>query len=75
MANFSRRRKYCKFTAEGITDIDYKDLDMLRGFVMQSGRIIPSRVTGTKARYQRMLAHRIRLARHIALLPFCGEHE
>lgn len=74
MANFSRRRKYCRFTAEGIEKIDYKDIDTLRAYIMDSGRIVPSRVSRTKARYQRMLVHKIKLARHLALLPFCDQH-
>ena len=59
MAKFVRRRKFCKFTAEGITDIDYKDLDILKGFVSESGKIVPSRITGTKSRYQRQLSEAI----------------
>ena len=53
MARFVRRRKFCRFTAEGATQIDYKDLDVLKGYVSESGKIVPSRITGTKARYQR----------------------
>ena len=51
MAKFVRRRKFCRFTAEGATEIDYKDLDTLKGYVSESGKIVPSRITGTKARY------------------------
>ena len=50
MAKFVRRRKFCRFTAEGATEIDYKDLDTLKGYVSESGKIVPSRITGTKAR-------------------------
>ena len=53
MARQFRRRKFCKFTAEGITEIDYKDLNLLKQYVGESGKIVPSRITGTKARYQR----------------------
>ena len=56
MARFVRRRKFCRFTAEGATEIDYKDLDVLKGYVSESGKIVPSRITGTKARYQRELS-------------------
>ena len=52
MARFVRRRKFCRFTAEGATEIDYKDLDVLKGYVSESGKIVPSRITGTKARYR-----------------------
>jgi len=75
MAAYFRRRKVCQFSADGATEIDYKDLDMLKDFVMESGRIVPSRITGTKARYQRQLSHAIKLARFLALLPYCDTHK
>ena len=75
MAKFVRRRKFCKFTAEGIKEIDYKDLDILKGFVSESGKIVPSRITGTKSRYQRQLSEAIKRARYIALLPYTDSHE
>ena len=71
---YAKRRKYCKFTEEGITTIDYKDIALLKSFVMEAGRIIPSRVTGTKPRYQRMLARKIALARFLAFLPYTDRH-
>lgn len=74
MAYF-RRKKFCRFTAEGITSIDYKDLNILKNYVSETGKIVPSRITGTKARYQRMVATAIKHARAIALLPFCDSHE
>lgn len=74
MSRYFRRRKYCRFTAEGITDIDYKDLELLKGFVTETGKIVPSRITGTKARYQRQLATAIKRARYIALLPYTDQH-
>jgi len=48
MSRYFRRRKYCRFTAEGITDIDYKDLNLLKQNVSESGKIVPSRITGTR---------------------------
>lgn len=75
MANFYRRRKYCRFTESGATEIDYKDLILLKGFISETGKIVPSRITGTKARYQRMLSESIKRARAIALLPYCDSHE
>ncbi|EGG98765.1 SSU ribosomal protein S18p [gamma proteobacterium IMCC2047] len=75
MARFFRRRKYCRFTAEGVDQIDYKDLDTLKGFVTETGKIVPSRITGTKARYQRQLATAIKRARYLALLPYTDSHE
>lgn len=75
MARFFRRRKYCKFTAEGITEIDYKDLDTLKQYVSETGKIIPSRITGTKSRYQRQLATAVKRARFLALLPYTDAHK
>lgn len=74
MAGYFRRRKYCKFTAEGITEIDYKDIDLLKQFVTETGKIVPSRVTGTSAKYQRQLAKAIKRARYVALLPYSDQH-
>ena len=74
MSKFFRRRKFCKFTAEGITEIDYKDLNTLKQYVSESGKIVPSRITGTKARYQRQLATAIKRARFLALLPYTDNH-
>lgn len=74
MARFQRRRKFCKFTAEGITEVDYKDIDLLKGFLTETGKIIPSRNTGTKVRYQRQLSTAVKRARYLALLPYCDQH-
>ncbi len=74
MARYFRRKKYCRFTAEGITEIDYKDLNLLKAYVSESGKIVPSRITGTKARYQRQLAQAITRARYLALLPYTDRH-
>lgn len=74
MSRFFRRRKYCRFTAEGIKEIDYKDLATLKGYVGETGKIVPSRVTGTKSRYQRQLAVAIKRARFLALLPYTDSH-
>jgi len=74
MSRFFRRRKFCRFTAEGVKEIDYKDLDTLKGYVSETGKIVPSRITGTKARYQRQLATAIKRARYIAILPYTDNH-
>ena len=74
MSRYFRRRKYCRFTAEGITEIDYKDLELLKGFVTETGKIVRSRITGTKARNQRQLATAIKRARYVALLPYTDQH-
>jgi small subunit ribosomal protein S18 len=75
MARFFRRRKFCRFTAEGVSQIDYKDLDTLKGYITETGKIVPSRITGTKARYQRQLATAIKRARFVALLPYTDSHQ
>jgi small subunit ribosomal protein S18 len=75
MARFFRRRKYCRFTAEGVSEIDYKDIDTLKGYVTETGKIVPSRITGTKARYQRQLATAVKRARYVALLPYTDAHK
>jgi len=75
MSRFFRRRKYCKFTVEGITEVDYKDLTILKGFITEHGKIIPSRITGTKSRYQRQLSTAIKRARFLALLPYTDSHK
>lgn len=75
MARFFRRRRYCRFTAEGITEIDYKDLETLKANISETGKIVPSRITGTKARYQRQLATAIKRARYLALIPYTDSHE
>jgi small subunit ribosomal protein S18 len=71
---FSRRKKFCRFTAEGVTHIDYKDLGTLKGYVSETGKIVPSRITGTKSFYQRQLAVAIKRARFLALLPYTDQH-
>ncbi len=74
MSRYFRRKKYCRFTAEGITEIDYKDLALLKQYVTETGKIVPSRITGTSAKYQRQLATAVKRARFLALLPFCDQH-
>ncbi len=74
MARFFRRRKYCRFTADGVKEIDYKDLVTLKNYVTETGKIVPSRITGTRAHYQRQLATAIKRARFLALLPYCDRH-
>ncbi len=74
MSKFFRRKKFCRFTAEGVVEIDYKDLNTLRQYISETGKIVPSRITGTKARYQRELTQAIGRARFLALLPYCDNH-
>jgi len=75
MARYFRRRKFCKFTAEGTIEIDYKDIETLKAYVSENGKIVPSRITGTKARYQRQLATAIKRARYLALIPYTDSHQ
>lgn len=74
MSNYFRRKKFCYFTSNKIKEVDYKDVYLLKKFITESGKIVPSRITGTKARYQRQLANAIKLARFLALLPYCDKH-
>ena len=74
MSRYFRRRKYCRFTAEGVKEIDYKDLDTLGNYISETGKIVPSRITGTKTRYQRQLATAVKRARYLALLPYTDKH-
>ena len=69
-----RRRKFCRFTADKVEWIDYKDVEVLKDFVNENGKIIPARITGTKARYQRQLGVAIKRARFLALLHFTDLH-
>jgi small subunit ribosomal protein S18 len=74
MSKFFRRKKFCRFTAEGVKQIDYKDLNVLRQYITETGKIVPSRITGTKARYQRQLADAVNRARFLALSPYSDNH-
>ena len=75
MSRFFRRRKFCRFTAEGVQEIDYKDLEVLKQYITETGKIVPSRISGTKAKYQRQLATAIKRARYLALLPYTDSHQ
>ena len=74
MAHNFRKRRYCRFTEEGVEEIDYKDVKLLKDFITESGKIVPSRITGTKARYQRQLSTAIKRARYLALLPYSDQY-
>ena len=69
-----RRRKFCRFTAENIKQVDYKDIAILKDFINENGKIIPARITGTKAKYQRQLGIAIKRARFLALIHFTDLH-
>lgn len=74
MSAYFRRKKYCRFTAEGITTVDYKDVELLKNFITETGKLVPARVTGTKAYYQRQLTTAVKRARFLALMPYCDQH-
>jgi small subunit ribosomal protein S18 len=69
-----KRRKFCRFTAEKIAEVDYKDINILKEFITENGKLIPARITGTKARYQRQLSVAVKRARFLALLPYTDLH-
>lgn len=76
MARNMRRKKFSRFSAEdSVETIDYKNLDLLSEYITETGKIVPSRITGTEAKYQRQLTTAIKQARFIALLPFCDAHK
>jgi len=69
-----KRRKFCRFTAEKIAEVDYKDLNILKEFVGENGKLIPARITGTKSRFQRQLSTAVKRARFLALMPYTDLH-
>jgi len=69
-----KRKKFCRFTAAGVEQVDYKDIDTLKDFVQENGKIMPARLTGTKAHYQRQVDTAIKRARYLALLPYTDLH-
>jgi small subunit ribosomal protein S18 len=74
MARYFRRKKFCKFTADEVDQIDYKDLSTLKNYITETGKIVPSRITGTRSFYQRQLAAAVKRARFLALLPYTDQH-
>ena len=69
-----KRRKFCRFTAEKIEEIDYKDVEILKDFIAENAKIMPAGITGTKTGYQRQLSTAIKRARFLALLPYTDLH-
>ena len=69
-----KRRKFCRFTAEKIAEVDYKDINILKEFVSENGKLIPARITGTKTGYQRQLSTAVKRARFLALMPYTDLH-
>ena len=75
MARNMRRKRFSRFSTDGANEIDYKDLDTLSEYITETGKIVPSRITGTSAKHQRQLSTAIKRARFIALLPYCDAHK
>ena len=69
-----KRRKFCRFTAEKVEQIDYKDLVTLKNYITETGKIVPSRITGTRSFYQRQLSEAVKRSRYLALLPYTDQH-
>lgn len=74
MSRYFRRKKFCRFTADEVEQIDYKDLVTLKNYITETGKIVPSRITGTRSFYQRQLAEAVKRARFLALLPYTDQH-
>ena len=70
-----KRKRFCRFTVTGVEEIDYKDIDTLRDFIAENGKIIPARLTGTRAIFQRQLNTAIKRARFLAMLPYSDQHK
>ena len=70
MSSHFRRKKVCRFTSDDTLEIDYKDIALLKNYITETGKIVPSRITGTHMKFQRKLAQAIKQARFLALLPF-----
>ena len=73
--NLFKRRKFCRFTAEKIEQVDYKDVEILKDFITENAKIMPARITGTRTGYQRQLSTAIKRARFLALLPYTDLHQ
>ena len=70
----SRKARYCRFTQAEAKDIDYKDVELLKEFITDNGKIVPCRITGIRPYYQRKLNRAIKRARFLSLLPYCDTH-
>ena len=73
-SDYDNRPKYCKVTSLGIEEVDFKDIKLLKEYITETGKIIPARMTGTSAKYQRQLNKAVKRARHLALIPYTDSH-
>jgi small subunit ribosomal protein S18 len=69
-----KRKRFCRFTVAKVEEVDYKDVDVLRDFIAENGKIIPARLTGTRAIYQRQVTTAIKRARFLGMLPYSDQH-
>lgn len=69
-----KRKKFCRFTVAKVEQVDYKDVDTLKDFIQENGKIMPARLTGTRAHFQRQVDTAIKRARYLALLPYTDLH-
>ena len=74
MSRYFKKQKFSKFTKEGISEIDYKDLNLIKEYITETGKILPSRITGTKAKFQRQISTAVKRARYLALIPYSDNH-
>ena len=74
MSRYFKKQKNWKITKEGISEIDYKDLNLIKEFITETGKILPSRITGTKAKFQRQISTAVKRARYLALIPYSDNH-
>ena len=70
-----KRKRFCRFTVANVEEVDYKDVDVLRDFIAENGKIIPARLTGTRAFYQRQVNTAIKRSRFLAMLPYSDQHK
>ncbi|CAD83609.1 30S ribosomal subunit protein S18 [Candidatus Blochmanniella floridana] len=74
LPRYIRHRKFCRFTADKCIYVDYKDLSKIQHSIIENAKIIPSRITGTRSKYQRQLARAIKIARFLSLLPYIDQN-
>lgn len=75
MKSYFRRKRFSSFSPSDKNEIDYKDLETLKEYIMESGRMVPSRITGASAKFQRQLSSAVKTARYLALLAYCDTHK
>ncbi|MFZ4077328.1 MAG: 30S ribosomal protein S18 [Legionellaceae bacterium] len=74
MSAYFRRKKVGRPNGDGVGEVDYKDVYMLKNYISETGKIVPCRITGIPARMQRQVSNAIKIARFLALMPYCDSH-